>query len=142
MFLYYMDGNDSSFKRSVVSQTTKRTQSNERMLATGGEAEIESYAFSVMDAGGVTWKRGDAYGFEFAELELPHNFIFGTAYSRSLANPVTEVKKINFKVGKNTGSGAVNALDGDYSIRVSSLRPGSSGEIEAQKVNDSDDPSN
>lgn len=146
VFLYPMNGgarDGSSFKRSTVNAASVRRTLNEPMLLGGNVRKpIEAYAFYVSDPGGVDWRRGDAYGFEFAELELPHNFIFGTAYSRSLANPVTEVKKINFKVGKNTGSGAVNALDGDYSIRVSSLRPGSSGEIEAQKVNDSDDPSN
>jgi len=135
MFLYYMDGNDSSFKRSVVSQTTKRTESNERMLATGGEARIEAYAFSIIDAGGVTWERGDPYGFEFAETQLPHNFIFGNSYSSSASSPVKDVAVMRFVPGGNSGSGATGGVVGGQSmIQVSSLRPDASGALTAQPV--------
>ena len=134
MFLYYMDGTDSSFKRSVVSQTTKRTQSNERMLATGGEARIEAYAFSVIDPGGVTWNRGDAYGFEFAETQLPHNYIFGSDYSDSDSSPVKDIKVLRFKPGRYSGTGTSGGVEGDYSIQVSSLRPDATGSLSAQPV--------
>ena len=134
MFLYCMDGTDSSFKRSVVSQTTKRTQSNERMLATGGNAVIESYAFVVMDAGGVQWNRGDAYGFEFAETQLPHNYIFGSDYSDSDSSPVKDIKVLRFKPGRYSGTGTSGGVEGDYSIQVSSLRPDATGSLSAQPV--------
>jgi len=125
MFLYYMDGGDGSFKRSVVSQTTKRTQSNERLLATGGEANIEAYAFSVIDAGGVAWERGSSYGFEFAETQLPHNYIFGSGYSGSASKPVTDVAVMRFVPGGSSGSGT---------IQVSSLRPNDKGALSALPV--------
>ena len=135
MFLYYMDGNDSSFKRSVVSQTTKRTQSNERMLATGGEARIEAYAFSVIDNGGVTWKRGDPYGFEFAETQLPHNYIFGNSYSSSASSPVKDVAVMRFVPGGNSGSGATGGVvGGQGTVQVSSLRPDATGTLAALPV--------
>ena len=127
-------GTDSSFKRSVVSQTTKRTQSNERMLATGGNAVIESYAFVVMDAGGVQWNRGDAYGFEFAETQLPHNYIFGSDYSDSDSSPVKDIKVLRFKPGRYSGTGTSGGVEGDYSIQVSSLRPDATGSLSAQPV--------
>jgi prepilin-type N-terminal cleavage/methylation domain-containing protein len=135
MFLYYMDGRDSSFRRSVVSQTTKRVQSNERMLATGGEARIEAYSFSVIDAGGVTWERGNSYGFEFAETQLPHNFIFGNSYSSSASSPVKDVAVLRFVPGGNSGSGATGGIVGGQStVQVSSLRPDATGTLSALPV--------
>ena len=135
MFLYYMDGSDSSFKRSVVSQTTKRTQSNERMLATGGEARIVAYAFSIIDAGGVTWERGNSYGFEFAETQLPHNFIFGNSYSSSASSPVKDVAVMRFVPGGNSGSGTTGGIVGGQStVQVSSLRPDATGALSALPV--------
>ena len=140
-YLYPMNGTSdgSSLKRSLVSQTTVRLAPSEDLLL-GGTAKIESYAFYVQNAGGVTWKRGDAYGFEFAEIQLPHNFLFGTTYSTSLASPVGGESVIRFLVGANTGSGVTGGFDGTATIQVSSLRPGASGDIEAQRVGTTDRP--
>ncbi len=134
MFLYRIDDGDRSFKRSVVSQTTKRKEVNDRLLVTGGNAVIESYAFVVIDAGGVQWNRGDAYGFEFAETQLPHNYIFGSDYSDSDSSPVKDIKVLRFKPGRYSGTGTSGGVEGDYSIQVSSLRPDATGSLSAQPV--------
>lgn len=141
MFLYQMDSTSSGFRRSVVSQTTKlMNASRERMATAGGDAKIESYAYVVMDKNGVDWSRGDAYGFEFAELQLPHNFIFGREYSDSTSRPLTEIKVIRFKVSGNSGSGSMSGTVGDATVQVSSLRPDASGALRVQTVATSDNP--
>ncbi len=141
MFLYHLEDDDTGFQRSIVSQTTKKMNtSRERMVATGGETKIESYAYVLMDRNGVTWERGDAYGFEFAEIQLPHNYIFGSSYSDSAATPVKEIDVLRFKVSANSGSGSSSGTTGKSTIQVSSLRPSASGELHAEKVDDSDSP--
>ena len=77
---------------------------------------------------------------EFAELELPHNFIFGSTYPTSLSNPVSGEDVLRFGVGANTGSGATGGISGKSSIAVSCIRPGAGGQISAQPVGSSDPP--
>ena len=140
MFLYHMEGSETGFRRSVVSQTTKRGSSYERLLASGRSGEIDSYAFVVMDDGGVQWNYGDAYGFEFAEIQLPHNYIFGESYSDSDSSPVKEVDVLRFKVGGNSGNGTTGGISGNATVQISSLRPDASGELKPQKVAVSSNP--
>ena len=52
------------------------------------QGALKVYAFKVEDAGGVTWQAGMAYGFEFARLELPHGYIFGSSYATDVADPI------------------------------------------------------
>ena len=142
MFLYHMENGDTGFRRSVVSQTTKLQRSRERLLGTGGEAQIESYAYVLMDKNGVAWKRGDAYGFEFADIQLPHNFIFGS-YSDcpdGPGTPVKEVKVLRFIAGRNDGNGTSGGVVGSDTVQISSLRPDASGILKAEKVAMSESP--
>ncbi len=139
MFLYHLENDDTGFQRSLVSQTTRKmSASRERMVATGGETKIESYAYVLIDKNGVDWKRGDAYGFEFASLQLPHNYIFGSSYSDNEGTPVTEVDVLRFKASGNSGSGSTSGTIGKSTIQVSSLRPSASGELHAERVAVSD----
>ena len=144
MFLYPMNGSakdGTQMRRSVIAQSTvKRTYSPP--LCLGGSADIEAYAFYLVDEGGVSWQSGDAYGFEFAEIQLPHGFIFGTSYQEDVSNPIQDVKKLNFKVGTNSGSGATGGTDGDTSITIAAIRPDSGGSLSAQSIGTSDNPTN
>jgi len=101
------------------------------------------YAFKVIDQGGVTWEPGMAYGFEFANIELPRGYIFESSYSTSLSSPVKEAGTMTFGVGANSGNGmSVGAGMGSRtSIGIYALRPGASGSLEAKHVGDSADPS-
>ena len=105
---------------------------------------IRVYGFKVIDAGGVTWKQGMAYGCEFARLELPHGYIFGSSYRTSVSTPVQEAGTIAFKVGRHSGS--QSGIDGSTSlgsrstIQVYSLRPDTSGNLSAQRVGTSTSP--
>lgn len=141
MYLYCLDGAGTGFDRSVVSQTTKRSNPNEPLLTSGGSGEIPVYGFVMIDRGGVNWKRGSSYGFEFAEIQLPHNYIFGSSFSQSESSPVTEVQVTRFNVRGISGAGAAGGSIGDKpTVRVSGLRPGASGQLEAQEIGTSDSP--
>ena len=141
MYLYYMGSqSDTGFKRSIVAQTTKKMKLNELLLSTGGMADIPCYAYVMTDPGGCRWKTGDAYGFEFAELQLPHNFIFGTAYSKNVSSPVTEIGVLRFRVSGNSGSGSKSGASGADTIEIGALRPDASGNVAAQRIATSDSP--
>jgi prepilin-type N-terminal cleavage/methylation domain-containing protein len=141
MYLYNLDdtsGSGSQFRRSVVSSTTKKLRTSEPLLFGDRSVDIECYAYTVVEKGECDWKVGSAYGFEFAELQLPHNFIFGSEKSDSMSAPVKEIKKITFRVSGNAGAGSTDG--GSGSVKVSSLRPDSSGALAVQEVATSDSP--
>ena len=153
MFLYPVDRlsslADGSVRRSVVDgkvhekELTPLYLSQGQNLSITDESEsgrIKTFAFKIFDQGGVTWQAGMAYGFEFARIELPHNFIFGSSYSKSKDNPVEEVGSLVFDVGYNAGDGVSGGTMGSYSIQLSSLRPNSSGLLSAESIGQSDDP--
>ena len=101
--------------------------------------KIGVWSFNLLDANGVDWKAGMAYGFEFATLELPAGFIFGTDYSRDVENPVKPAGTLVFDVGFNDGSvttrsGQQAGVTGRDSITISALRPGEDGSLTAQPV--------
>lgn len=139
MYLYCMDGVGSSFRRSLVSQTTKLFTLTEPMLD-GRTAQIDSYAYTVIDKGNCEWHIGSPYGFEFAEIQLPHNFIFGSTFSDSVTSPVREIDVMKFRVSGNSGAGSKDGLDGTSSIQISNLRPDDSGVLKAEVVGSTDSP--
>ncbi len=102
---------------------------------------LSTYAFYVEDKGGVTWKRGMAYGFEFARIQLPIGFIFGNQYSMSTSSPIRNAGILVFKPGLNSGSGAESGKVGSSTIEVYELLPDSSGMLSATSVGRSEDPS-
>lgn len=105
--------------------------------------KLYTYAFKLSDANGVQWKAGTAYGFEFANIELPRGFIFGQNYSSSYADPIKEAGTMVFYVGANSGNGQTSGsgMGSRTKVEVYSLRPGSDGSLTAQSVGSSLDPS-
>ena len=153
MFLYPVDRLSNlaggSVLRSVVDgkvhekELTPLYLSQGQNLSITDESEsgrIKTFAFKIFDQGGVTWQAGMAYGFEFARIELPHNFIFGSSYSTSKENPVKDIGSLVFDVGYNAGDGVSGGTMGSYSIQISSLRPNASGLLSAESIGQSDDP--
>lgn len=106
------------------------------------QGAIKTYAFKVEDAGGVTWQAGMAYGFEFARLELPHGYIFGSSYATDVTAPIRPAGTMTFNVGLNQGNGisGSSGLGARKAIIVYSLRPDSSGNLAARSVGQSSDP--
>ena len=162
MYLYPMDSvSDTSFERSRVATFVVSAQDagqNVQEIDPLGESDetmpngltapsdynpvtiaIPMYGFEVLD-GYSGWQRGDAYGFEFASIDLPNGYIFGSDYSRDLGNPVRGEDVIRFRVSENSGSGAHQGTDGKSTVSVYCLRPNASGDIEAQEVGTSESP--
>ena len=143
--LYKMNSKTSN-GRSLVSQTTKAvTKSNrDALLSSGGELkDIPCYAYVLKSAGTAgEWHAGDAYGLEFAEIQLPHGYLFGSSYHKSPRDKIGpgDYKTIWFDVSINSGDGSDQGATGASTIQIYSLRPGKSGELEAQKVAETDKP--
>ena len=139
MYLYNLDdmqnsGADSDFKRSIVAQSTARvwgTENSEPILDGETDKKILSYAYVIKDKNGCDWKAGSQYGFEFSEIRLAHNYIFGSRYSKDINKPVEVVRSFKFLPGDESST---------VSIEISSLRPDNSGNLSAQKVADTESP--
>ena len=155
-YIYKIDASSAPMRRSIISQTTIGLVINEPIFGCeppagdsnsgGGGASnlvkmpVYCYVLSGSDNSGVQWKTGDAYGFEFQELVLPHNYIFGKAYSQSETTPVQNLSEIpRFFPGENSGSGSDGEAK-DYRIDVYALRPNSSGEMTPNRIATSKDP--
>lgn len=131
------EGNDP--KKSVVYEITRREEIEEALLS-GGTKKFECYAYELKDPGGVTWSVGDAYGFEFAEITLPHGYIFGNTYSKDIQNATAGHGVIRFQVSANSGDGGMSGESGASTVVISSLRPGNTGSLSAEKVGTTDSP--
>lgn len=119
MYLYPMDNLSSgSLKRSLVGNAVVYA-GEELIFFTGpkteaaGGSEVPAYAFDVKDAGGVDWRVGMAYGFEFMNVQLPRGYIFESEYSTDSGSPIKFAKSMVFKPGQSSSE----------TIRISSLRP-------------------
>lgn len=138
----YKMNSRSGCGRSLVSQTTKNVsaQNRDTLLSSMQTREIPCYAYVLQDAGTAgSWRTGDAYGLEFAEIQLPHGYILGGNIPRQ-AGGKPNMECIWFDVSVNTGSGASGGASGNSTLQVYSLRPGESGQLEAQIVATSDSP--
>ena len=144
--LYKMNSKTSN-GRSLVSQTTKNvTDQNRDILRPAKDSdqfEIPCYAYVLKDAGTAgEWHRGDAYGLEFAEIQLPHGYLFGSTYKKRPQDKISagDYTTMWFDISINSGSGSDEGATGMSTIQIYSLRPGKSGELEAQPVATTDKP--
>ncbi len=136
VFLYRMNGDEGSqMMRSTVKGTTVKKQENAYIR--GRQISYDVYAYSVQDKNGVSWKAGDAYGFEFEDLTLPANYLFGSSWSQSVQSPVKGETVIRFL--PKLGGASQSSGTGD-TIQICSLRPGASGTLEAKRVGTTDSP--
>ena len=142
--LYKMNSRTSN-GRSLVSQTTKNVtdQNGDTLLSSGRSRDIPCYAYVLKSAGTAgEWHVGDAYGLEFAEIQLPHGYLFGSSYHKRPQEKTSagDYKMMWFDVSLNTGDGSDQGATGMSTIQIYSLRPGKSGELEAQPVDTTDKP--
>ena len=155
MFVYPMERlsdiqSSTSLKRTLVEGKVRQSIETIRFLTKLADETVEgednaqqviSYGFKVVDQGGVQWQPGMAYGMEFQQIELPHNYIFGSQYSKRVENPFTGAGTLTFDVGVGNGNGLITGgSSGRNSIEVSSLRPDGAGGLKAEKVAASDNP--
>lgn len=149
MYLYKLDNVQEGLKRSRVRDTVVRESFSEIFLLDptdgqaeqtvnlpppSGAAEITVYGFEIMDGGNASWSTGDAYGFEFQSLELPHNYIFGSAYSTDISNPVRGEGSVVFGGGAGGYDRRSGNMSGGGTIDIYALRPDSSGSLKPTKV--------
>ena len=157
MYLYPIDDlqeitDTSRLKRSIVYQKVYGKKITPPYLsgdangilqnegADGGTFTRYAFKLASKDDNSVNWRQGSAYGLEFAQMELPHGYIFGSGYSKNAESPVEVQGTLVFNIGRNTGNGVSDGIVGRKSISVSVMRPGSTGEISAQSVGNSQDP--
>ena len=125
---------------SVYSEVVEDSMGNESYLVerpkdrgfrkVGGDnedpTEIIAYAF-VKTGGNASWQVGDAYGYEFAKIRLPDNYIFGGSSDvPSKSDPIKEVSRVVKCYPDSTAS----SLD---SIQVTARRPSGWKEIGESK---------
>lgn len=146
MYLYPIT-TGTSFERSRVAACVyeswqwevfdvESTTGSSDMPPTPGHGEILMYGFKRL-GGYSDWHAGDAYGFEFQNLTLPHNYIFGKSFETTMQNPISESsqKKMLFGFGKGGYDNRSTNLNGDDgTIEVCALRPNSAGVLAAVAV--------
>ena len=159
MFLYQLDNVQDGLKRSRVYDSVHRSSVSEIYLlnpvggateqttgslpAPSGSGTINIYGFEIENANGVTWEVGNAYGFEFMSLELPHNFIFGNSqgdYSNDISNPIAGEKKLVFGGGAGGYERRSDNVQGANTIKISALRQDQSGNIKPVEIGTTADP--
>ena len=149
MYLYRLNGEEGGVResRSRISETTTaKPFTGEPLLAWSGNGtqenaalksvEIEAFAYEVLDGSQGKWSAGDAYGFEFADITLPHGYLFGQKYSRSLSKPIDGETMIRFNPAGEGGSGGA----GGDRITIYSFAAGSGGGITTKQVGTSTSP--
>ena len=73
--------------------------------------EMITYAFKKAGSGNANWKVGDAYGYEFARIRLPDNYIFGKTSDVPTDNePVKLVNEVIVCTPESTG-GSLRKID-------------------------------
>lgn len=105
MRLYRFNFNKMEYS-SVYSEAVEDSIPNEKYFVeqpvdrnfnmSNGDSEDHTkiISFALRSTGsGPNWKVGDAYGFEFAKIRLPDNYIFGSQ-APSQSDPVIEVKTV------------------------------------------------
>ena len=146
MYLYCLENIDGGeLRRSVVSQRVEFEQPMETYMNgipqdSTGSGQLTLWGFRVENDGGIQWKAGMAYGIEFAELTLPHNYIFGNNVPTSIENPEAGGSAIVCKVGRNTNDG-VEGSPVVGNVAVYSRRMGDGGAVQSFQVGTSHDPS-
>jgi len=136
IYLYKIGGAGDGVtdSRCTVRQGTVPCDITETSPFSDESLPIDAYAYEILPSGGgVSWRVGDGYGFEFAELQLPKNFIFGANEPKTTTDDPVQPLTPSFFTP--TGTGNVQ-----LTMTVSCLRPGASGDIEVKKVGESTDP--
>ncbi len=136
----YKMNSDGSCVRALASSTTKNVTGNNRetLLSRMAAEEIPCYAYVLQGDAAGTWNVGDAYGLEFAEIQLPNGYLFGTDYPTSADSAPTIKGPMWFEVSVNRGSGADQG--GAQVVTIYSLRQSDMGDIKPEKVGTSDKP--
>jgi len=131
-YLYKMnEGSGLSDRSEVSSATLYKGQNIDQMMTdsewsirhSGTAAYVAAYGWYTKDTG---WKIGDAYGFEFAEITLPNNYIFGSSFKKKTDDPIEKLSAV-VKCSPGRASG---------SVTIYQIRPGADGTPTAKRIDD------
>ena len=130
-YLYKMNGDETGFHRSIVSQVSTIVPGFVEPLISDSSGEetttIDAYGLYLISAGNINWQVGDAYGMEFDEIELPAGYIFGDSYSESATDPVKPVEVIRFNpMSGDSGAGAT--------LKISAVRLNEQGNYAVKRI--------
>jgi hypothetical protein len=127
--LYKMSGTKDDLKKYIVYEGTKKIPEFSidfvHGIHKGEDPKIKwCYAFVIKEGNSSEWKVGDAYGFEFADITLPHGYIFEDHYSENLDEPIDDVETFNIRADDSSTE----------RIKIYNLRPGKGGNLSFKLV--------
>lgn len=93
--------------------------------------KIWSSAFRIKNNKGTDWKSGNAYAFEFANVQLPKNYFFNGAVPNSFDDPVKLVGVMVFNPDDTDSD--ITSDKGSSTIELKAYRPGGDG-LKAQSI--------
>lgn len=114
------NNNPDAVNASADLSTEKPKNGNRKVVTLSGGMKCLLYAFRDLGKGTIqagTWKVGNGYGFEFAHVQLPHDFIFNGSIPTRLGE-IANVRVMYFDPWTN---------DGDKTIDVYACMPDASG---------------
>ena len=89
------EDNQIGLDANVDFATARPNNGEKKVVTRSGQMKSLVYAFHVLEANNASWKVGSGYGFEFARVQLPHNFVFeGTMPTR--VDKIEQVKVLYF----------------------------------------------
>ena len=126
--LYWFNFNKMEYS-SVYSEAVESYTANEKLITAPSRQDLKSvsgeedngrrmYACAFKKKGGYSgWKVGSAYGYEFARMRLPDNYIFGTQGDLPTANNPIKPLGTTIKCYPDTTPSSLE------SIRITAKRP-------------------
>lgn len=124
--LFYEDDR-SSYLKSDPNERKLKSESSSSGLSEEG---VRVFAFKKL-GGSASFEAGDAYGMEFANITLPHGYLFGSQAPTSMSQPISGRDKKLYSKPKTTDKSVFN-------IEIFSLRP-DKGKLTSKSVGSAKD---
>lgn len=123
-------GEDDKSSYLKSDQIERKLNSSDNDKSGSSEYGVRAFAFKKL-GGSASFEGGDAYGMEFANITLPHGYLFGSQVPSSMAKPISgENKKMYSK--------PVSTQKGVFDIEIYSLRP-DKGKLTSKSVGSAKD---
>lgn len=124
--IFYEDDKSSYLK----SEAIERKLNSDDSSSGSSEEGIRAFAFKKL-GGSATFDAGDTYGIEFANITLPHGYLFGSQAPTSMSQPISGRNKKLYSKPKTSDNSV-------FDIEIYSLRP-DKGKITSKSVGSAKD---
>lgn len=124
----FCEDDKSSFLKS--DQIERKLNSSDNDKSGSSEYGVRVFAFKKC-GGSASFDTGDAYGMEFANITLPHGYLFGSQAPTSMSNPISGENKKMYSKPKTSQKGV-------FDIEIFSFRP-EKGKLTAKSVGSAKD---